>query len=80
MQRILKYHLLLSQLIETTVKSHEDYSGLRRAHQAMVDLGQYLNEDKSLSQETTIDSKVYFEGIAFTWSLWTERNRRLQTT
>ncbi|CAG2110284.1 unnamed protein product [Medioppia subpectinata] len=46
MQRILKYHLLLSQLIKTTVDTHEDYSGLQRAHQAMVDIGQYINEVK----------------------------------
>ena len=46
MQRILKYHLLLSQLIKTTVETHEDYSGLQKAHQSMVDLGQYINEVK----------------------------------
>ncbi len=46
MQRILKYHLLLSELIKSTNESHEDYSGLQRAHNSMVDLGQYINEVK----------------------------------
>lgn len=46
MQRILKYHLLLAQLIKNTSNSHSDYQGLKRAHEAMVDLGQYINEVK----------------------------------
>lgn len=46
MQRILKYHLLLAQLIKNTSSSNEDYNGLKRAHDAMVDLGQYINEVK----------------------------------
>lgn len=46
MQRILKYHLLLAQLIKNTSSSNDDYHGLKRAHEAMVDLGQYINEVK----------------------------------
>lgn len=47
MQRILKYHLLLAQLIKNdTSSTNEDYHGLQRAHEAMLDLGQYINEVK----------------------------------
>jgi len=46
MQRILKYHLLLSELIKSTSDSHEDYTGLQKAHNSMVDLGLYINEVK----------------------------------
>lgn len=46
MQRILKYHLLLAQLIKNTNATNEDFQGLKRAHEAMVDLGQYINEVK----------------------------------
>lgn len=46
MQRILKYHLLLGELIKNTPKTHEDYGGLQQAHQAMLDIGGYINEVK----------------------------------
>ncbi|XP_054159008.1 protein vav-like [Oppia nitens] len=46
MQRILKYHLLLSQLIKNTPETHEDFSGLQKSYQAMLDLGLYINEVK----------------------------------
>lgn len=46
MQRILKYHLLLAQLIKNTSSTNDDYHGLKRAYEAMVDLGQYINEVK----------------------------------
>lgn len=36
MQRILKYHLFLSELIKNTPESHEDYQGLRSALDAML--------------------------------------------
>ncbi|XP_021933195.1 protein vav isoform X2 [Zootermopsis nevadensis] len=46
MQRILKYHLLLDKLISETQLNHEDYRGLERAKEAMVDVAQYINEVK----------------------------------
>jgi len=46
MQRILKYHLLLAQMIKNTNSSNDDYVGLKRAHEVLVDLGQYINEVK----------------------------------
>ncbi|XP_039288077.1 protein vav isoform X1 [Nilaparvata lugens] len=46
MQRILKYHLLLDKLISETQHNHEDYRGLERAKEAMVDVAQYINEVK----------------------------------
>ncbi|GFU06550.1 protein vav [Nephila pilipes] len=46
MQRILKYHLLLKELIRNTPKTHEDYFGLQKALDAMLDLAQYINEVK----------------------------------
>ena len=46
MQRILKYHLLLGELINTTAESHQDFDGLKQAHDAMLDIGGYINEVK----------------------------------
>ncbi|UYV68340.1 VAV2 [Cordylochernes scorpioides] len=46
MQRILKYHLLLKELIKNTAKTHEDYYGLEKALDDMIDLAQYINEVK----------------------------------
>ncbi|KAK7867226.1 hypothetical protein R5R35_008400 [Gryllus longicercus] len=46
MQRILKYHLLLDKLISETQPNHEDYRGLERAKEAMVDVAQFINEVK----------------------------------
>lgn len=54
MQRILKYHLLLNELIKCTSESHEEYNGLKKAHDAMVDLGQYINEIKRDSETLQI--------------------------
>lgn len=45
MQRILKYHLLLENLIENTDVNHEEYNDLRRAREAMVDVAGYINEE-----------------------------------
>ncbi|XP_034233685.1 protein vav [Thrips palmi] len=46
MQRILKYHLLLDKLISETQHNHDDFRGLERAKEAMVDVAQYCNEVK----------------------------------
>lgn len=58
MQRILKYHLLLNELIKSTLESHEDYTGLKKAHEAMLDLGQYINEIKRDSETLQIINDI----------------------
>lgn len=46
MQRILKYHLLLGELIRNTNENHLDYDGLKEAYDVMLDIGAYINEVK----------------------------------
>ncbi|XP_005108891.2 protein vav [Aplysia californica] len=46
MQRVLKYHLLLKELIKTTDKSNHEREGLEQALEAMLDLSLYVNELK----------------------------------
>ncbi|XP_065564856.1 protein vav-like isoform X3 [Artemia franciscana] len=46
MQRILKYHLLLKELIKHTQQTHEEYSGLEKAYNGMLDVAEYINEVK----------------------------------
>ncbi|CAH1785616.1 unnamed protein product, partial [Owenia fusiformis] len=46
MQRVLKYHLLLRELVKQTDKMHEDRQGLEKALEAMQDLSLYVNEVK----------------------------------
>lgn len=58
MQRILKYHLLLAQLIKNSSSANDDYQGLKRAHEAMVDLGQYINEVKRDTEATQIMNEI----------------------
>lgn len=54
-QRILKYHLLLAQLIKNT---NDDDEGLKRAHEVMVDLGQYINEVKRDTEAVAIINDI----------------------
>ncbi|XP_055613942.1 protein vav isoform X2 [Uranotaenia lowii] len=58
MQRILKYHLLLDKLVQETNPSHEDFRGLERAKEAMVDVAQYSNEVKRDSEHLVVIQKV----------------------
>lgn len=58
MQRILKYHLLLDKLVHETSPTHEDYRGLERAKEAMVDVAQYTNEVKRDSEHLVVIQKV----------------------
>ncbi|XP_063703763.1 protein vav isoform X2 [Culicoides brevitarsis] len=58
MQRILKYHLLLDKLVHETLPTHDDYRGLERAKEAMVDVAQYTNEVKRDSEHLAIIQKV----------------------
>nr|XP_046912795.1 protein vav-1-like [Dermatophagoides farinae] len=46
MQRILKYHLLLGELIRNTNDQHDDFEGLRHSYDMMLDIGAYINEMK----------------------------------
>ncbi|XP_055898519.1 guanine nucleotide exchange factor VAV3-like isoform X3 [Biomphalaria glabrata] len=46
MQRVLKYHLLMRELIKNTDKSSIEREGLERALEAMQDLSLYVNEVK----------------------------------
>ncbi|XP_055374758.1 protein vav isoform X3 [Condylostylus longicornis] len=58
MQRILKYHLLLDKLVKETSPVHDDFRGLERAKEAMVDVAQYINEVKRDSEHLAIIQKV----------------------
>lgn len=58
MQRILKYHLLLEKLLSETQPNHEDYRGLERAREAMVDVAQYINEVKRDSDTLQIMADI----------------------
>lgn len=51
MQRILKYPLLLKELIKHTSASHADKAGLANAHVAVEELAKYINDTKK-EQET----------------------------
>ncbi|XP_066961659.1 protein vav-like isoform X3 [Macrobrachium rosenbergii] len=50
LQRILKYHLLLRELIRSTSQTHSDHDNLQRAHEAMMDLSDFINEVKRDSE------------------------------
>lgn len=62
MQRILKYHLLLDKLVQHTAPSHDDYVGLTRAKECMVDVAQYINEVKRDCEQLNVIKNVR-EGI-----------------
>ncbi|XP_022668184.1 protein vav-like isoform X2 [Varroa destructor] len=49
-QRVLKYHLLLKELVKNTLPQHDDYLGLEKALEAMLDLSAYINEVKRDSE------------------------------
>lgn len=50
MQRILKYHLLLKEIVKQTPESHPDYGPIVRSYKIMMDLGEFLNEAKRDSE------------------------------
>ena len=50
MQRILKYHLLLNVMVKATNEGHEDFRSYVQAHEAMIDVAQYINEAKRDSE------------------------------
>ena len=38
MQRVLKYHLLLRELLNRTPATHEEYRSIQQAYEAMIDV------------------------------------------
>ncbi|OWR50144.1 vav isoform 1, partial [Danaus plexippus plexippus] len=58
MQRVLKYHLLLDKLVHETQPNHEEFRGLERAKEAMVDVAQYINEVKRDSEVLVLLAKL----------------------
>lgn len=58
MQRILKYHLFLNELIKSTSDTHHDMADLAKAYESMVDLGQYINEVKRDSETLQFISEI----------------------
>ena len=50
MQRILKYHLLLHVMVKATSEQHDDYRSYLQAHEAMIDVAEYINEAKRDSE------------------------------
>jgi guanine nucleotide exchange factor VAV len=44
--RILKYHLLLRELLKFTPENHDDYQGLVKASEVIVDVSKYVDEVK----------------------------------
>lgn len=49
-QRILKYHLLLKEIVNSTVETHPDYNHIEKAYKFMLDISDYLNEAKRDSE------------------------------
>ena len=44
MQRVLKYHLILRELMSNTAATHEEYHLIQQAYEAMLDVSDYINE------------------------------------
>lgn len=58
MQRVLKYHLLLRQLLLNTATTHEEYSTIKAAHDSMKDVADYINEVKRDSEQLSIIAEI----------------------
>ncbi|GAB6033077.1 hypothetical protein CHUAL_012691 [Chamberlinius hualienensis] len=58
MQRILKYHLFLAELKKNTPDTHDDYPGLERALESMLDISQYINEVKRDNETLQLISEI----------------------
>ena len=58
MQRVLKYHLLLKELLTHTPMTHEEYHSVEKAYEAMVDVSEYINEVKRDSEQIHIISDI----------------------
>ena len=60
MQRVLKYHLLLKQLLTHTPSVHEEFLSVEKAYEAMVDVSEYINEVKRDSEQIHIISAIQY--------------------
>jgi len=58
MQRILKYHLLLRELLHNTPQSHEEYHTVHQAYEAMLDVSDFVNEVKRDSEQLQIIREI----------------------
>ncbi|CAH1785618.1 unnamed protein product [Owenia fusiformis] len=78
MQRVLKYHLLLRELVKQTDKMHEDRQGLEKALEAMQDLSLYVNEVKRDHEtiQTTMEIQANIVDLALDLSLYINEVKR----
>ena len=44
MQRVLKYHLILRELLSNTATALEEHHLIQQAYEAMLDVSDYINE------------------------------------
>jgi hypothetical protein len=59
MQRILKYHLLLRELLQNTHQTHEDYHTVHQAYETMLDVSDFINEVKRDSEQRQIIKEIH---------------------
>jgi len=58
MQRILKYHLLLRELLQQTPQTHEEYHTIQQGYEAMLDVSDFINEVKRDSEQLQIITEI----------------------
>jgi len=58
MQRILKYHLLLRELLQNTPQAHEEYHAIHQAYEAMLDVSDFVNEVKRDEEQLQIIREI----------------------
>ena len=58
MQRVLKYHLLLRELLSHTPMTMEEYHSIRQAYDAMLDVADFINEAKRDSEQLNIIREI----------------------
>ena len=58
MQRVLKYHLLLRELLSHTPTTMDDYHSIRQAYDAMLDVADFINEAKRDSEQLNIIREI----------------------
>ena len=58
MQRVLKYHLLLRELLSHTPTTMEEYHSIRQAYDAMLDVADFINEAKRDSEQLNIIREI----------------------
>jgi len=58
MQRILKYHLLLRELLQHTPQSHDEYHTIQQGYEAMLDVSDFVNEVKRDSEQLQVIREI----------------------